>query len=79
MKQLEERKIFRKVKEEEREATSGIGVINKWKKEEQQVEKGNATSGKVKITTSGSRKILKVVDNIVGNSMWQFMILEDSM
>ena len=33
MKQLEEWKICRKVKEEEREASSGISVIKKWKKD----------------------------------------------
>ena len=38
--------IYREDKEEEREATSGIRGINKWKKEEQQVERAGATSGK---------------------------------
>ena len=52
MKQLKEQKICRKVKEEEREATSRIGVINKWKKKEQQVEKCITTSGKVIVCDS---------------------------
>ena len=60
MKLLKEQKICRKVKEEEREATSGIGVINKWKKEVQQVEKGNTTSRKMKIATSVFCQILRV-------------------
>ena len=46
MKQLKEWKIFRHGKEEEREATSGNLVINKQKKDEQQVEKGIATVGR---------------------------------
>ena len=59
-------KICREVKEEEREATSGIRVINKWKKEEQQVKKGNTISGKIIIATSVSSQILGVVDDIEG-------------
>ena len=44
-------------------ATSGKSRSNKWKKDEQQVEKGIATGRNVKIATSGSRQILKVVSD----------------
>ena len=40
-------------------ATSGKSRSNKWKKDEQQVERGIATGGNVKIATSGSSKIAR--------------------
>ena len=43
-----------------REATSGFRGINKWKKDEQQVERGIATGGNVK-STSGSSQIARQI------------------
>ena len=40
-------------------ATSGKSRSNKWKKDEQQVEKGITTDGNVKIATSGSSQVDK--------------------
>ena len=58
--------IYRQDKEEEEkqqvyleESTSGKSRGNKWKKDEQQVERGIAKGGNVKSATSGSSQIAR--------------------